>query len=111
MPFVKRDPNGMILAIYQQPQDGIAEELPMNHPDIIAFLSTQDGAAATLVDLAQSDTAMARVVEDLISVLVLKNAISYDDLPEEARAKLQRRQDWRGSLEETLAMFGGGKVI
>lgn len=111
MPFVLRDPNGNIAAIYQNPHEGVDEELPMNHPDILAFLSTQDGATATLLDLAESDMAMARVVEDLISLLVMKNLISYEDLPPAAQEKLHRRQEWRGSLDEALAVFGGGKVI
>jgi len=83
----------------------------MNHPDIMAFLSTQDGAAATLLDLAESDLEMARVVEDLVELLILKGVISLDDLPSKAQDKLSRRQVWRGSLEEALAVFGGGKVI
>ena len=111
MPFVSRDPAGKINAIYQTPHDGVVEELPITHPDILAFLGTQEGAATTLVGLAQSDMEMARVIEDVISVLVLRNVISYDELPEAAQKKLRRRQEWRGNLEETLAMFGGGKVI
>ncbi|NVK19042.1 MAG: hypothetical protein HWE30_10125 [Methylocystaceae bacterium] len=111
MPYVLREPNGEIKAIYQNPHDGVEEELPMNHPDIMAFLSTQTGTAATLLDLAESDMAMARVVEDLIELLIMKGAISFDDLPEAAQNKLAKRQTWRGSLDEALASFGGGKVI
>lgn len=111
MPYVARKPDGSILAIFQEPHEGVNEELPMNHPDIKAFLSTQDGAASTLMDLAESDMAMARVVEDLIQILILKGVISFDELPPAARKKLNRRQEWRGSLEEALAVFGGGKVI
>ena len=111
MPYVLRDPNGAIVAIYQNPHDGVEEEIPMNHPDILAFIGTSDGAAATLLDLAESDMAMARVVEDLIELLVMNGTISINDLPQAAQEKLSRRQEWRGSLEEALAVFGGGKVI
>lgn len=111
MPFVLRQPTGQIIAIYQEPHDGAEEELPMNHPDIMAFLGTKDGAAATLLDLAQSDMEMARVVEDLVELLVMRGVISMDDLPPAAQDKLNRRQHWRGTLDEALAMFGGGKVI
>lgn len=111
MPFVLRDETGKVTAIYQNPHDGVFEEIPMNHPDVIEFLGTQAGTAATLLDLAESDMAMARVVEDLVSLLVLKGIITYEELPPAAQDKLQRRQEWRGSLDEALAAFGGGKVI
>ena len=111
MPYVLREPDGQIKAIYQNPHDGVDEELPMNHPDIMAFLSTQDGAAATLLDLAESDMAMARVVEDLIELLIMNGTISFNELPIAAQEKLSKRQHWRGTLDEALAMFGGGKVI
>ncbi|SCA55963.1 conserved hypothetical protein [Candidatus Terasakiella magnetica] len=111
MPFVQRDTSGQITGIFQQSQDGADEEIPLNHPDILAFLNTQDGAAATLLDLAESDMAMARVIEDLIEILTLKGVIDLDDLPAAARDKLNQRQELRYSLEEALAMFGGGKVI
>jgi len=111
MPFVLRETGGNIIAIYQNPQDGVDEELPMNHPDIMSFLGTKDGAAATLLDLAESDIAMARVVEDLVDLMTMKGVISLDELPQAAQSKLNKRQKWRGNLEEALAIFGGGKVI
>lgn len=111
MPYVLREPSGQIQAIYQNPHDGVSEELPMNHPDIIAFLGTQSGAAATLLDLAESDMAMARVVEDLIELLIKNGAISFYELPLAAQDKLTQRQHWRGLIDEALDLFGGGKVI
>lgn len=111
MPFVLREPSGKIIAIYQNPHDGVDEELPMNHPDIMAFLGTKDGAAATLLDLAESDMAMGRVVEDLVDLMIMKGVISIDELPPAAKSKLDNRQKWRGDLDEALALFGGGKVI
>lgn len=111
MPYVLREPSGQIQAIYQNPHDGVEEELPMHHPDIIAFLSTQTGAAATLLDLAESDMAMARVVEDLIELLIKNGTISFNDLPPAAQEKLTQRQHWRGSLDDALEVFGGAKVI
>jgi len=111
MPFILRDTAGKIAGLFQHAHEGIDEELPMNHPEIIEFLKTSDGSASAFLDLAESDAAMARVIEDLIELLILKGAISIEDLPEAARSKLSRRQQWRGSLEEALEVFGGGKVI
>ena len=45
--------------------------------------------------LAQSDQEMVRVIEDLIKMLIDKNVIAADDLPEAARSKLLRRHIWR----------------
>jgi len=111
MAFVQRDSSGVVCAVFQQRGDSVTEELPMHHPDIVAFLQSADATATAIVDLAQSDAAMARVIEDLIEVLVSKGVMNYDDLPGAARAKLTRRQEWRGGLEEALEVFGGGKII
>ncbi len=111
MPYVLRSKTGQIEAIFQNPHAGVEEELPMNHPEVLAFLQTQHGTAATLLDLAESDMAMARVVEDLIELLMLKGVIGLEELPQAAREKLEKRQVMRGSLEEALEVFGGGKVI
>lgn len=111
MPYVTRNEFGQITALHQDPSGPEDDELPINHPDIMAFLGTQDGTTQTLLDLSRSDMEMARVVEDLVDVLVLKGYISMEDLPVEAQQKLNRRQRWRGTLDEALALFGGGKVI
>ena len=111
MPFVLREPSGQVVALFNSAHEGVEEELPMNHPDIVAFLGTQSGSAAALLDLAESDNAMSRVIEDLIELLILKGVIDFHELPEPAQEKLSQRQELRGSLDEVLAMFGGGKVI
>ena len=111
MPFVLRKPSGEVVAIFQSSHEGVEEELPMNHPDILEFLNTQSGTVEALVDLAETDIAMTRVIEDLIELLILKGVIDFHELPEPAQEKLSQRQHLRGSLEEVLAMFGGGKVI
>jgi hypothetical protein len=53
--------------------------------------------------LAASDAELARVTEDLITVLVKKGAILFTDLPEAVQAKLLDREALRGKLD-------GGKV-
>lgn len=111
MPFAHRDQNGKVQAIYAHPQPGAEEELPINHPEIISFLTNRSDGNVPILDLAESDTEMARVIEDLVELLVLKGVIAIEELPGPAQRKLQNRQKWRGSLEDALAAFGGGKVI
>ena len=45
--------------------------------------------------LQQSDAAMARVMEDIISLWVSKGLMTVDELPEAAREKIANRQAWR----------------
>jgi len=50
------------------------------------------------LELQSSDTAMVRVLEDLVDVLVAKDVIRLTDLPADARQRLLRRKAARGKL-------------
>ena len=39
MPYVLRDANGEITAVFAEPTEGVREELPLGHPELIAFMS------------------------------------------------------------------------
>lgn len=52
-----------------------------------------------LQKLAGTDTKMARVVEDVINVLVAKKVIDIKDLPQEAVDKLEERKMLREKLK------------
>ena len=85
MLFVQRDETGKITGLsLNQGENG--EEASLNDPDVRQFLS-------------DSDIDMARVLEDLIEVLVNKNIISVTDLPESAQLKLLYRKNTRSFLE------------
>lgn len=53
---------------------------------------------ALLRSLQDSDNELARVTEDLISVLVQKNVILFTDLPEAVQTKLLGREKLRARL-------------
>lgn len=55
--------------------------------------------------LAQSDAELARVTEDLITVLVKKGAILFTDLPEAVQTKLLDRESLRSKLEAKKVSF------
>ena len=55
--------------------------------------------------LADSDADLARVTEDLISVLVKKGTILFTDLPEAVQAKLLEREKLRHKLDEANISF------
>ena len=55
--------------------------------------------------LAQSDADLARVTEDLITVLVKKGTILFTDLPEAVQTKLLDREALRNKLEDNKVSF------
>lgn len=57
--------------------------------------------------LSQSDTELARVLEDLIDVLIGKGLLQFTDLPEAAQKKLLNRRTTRGKLSHSLELLPG----
>lgn len=55
--------------------------------------------------LSRTDTEMARVLEDLIDVLIHRGVIQFTDLPEAARAKLLERRQTRAHLSQRLDLL------
>ena len=58
--------------------------------------------------LSQSDSEMARVLEDLVDVLITRGVIQFTDLPEAAQAKLLERRQNRVSLHQRLNLLPDG---
>ena len=50
-------------------------------------------------DLRESDSDMARIAEDLISVMLSKGLIAESDIPQPARDKLAKRSELRSKLK------------
>ena len=55
--------------------------------------------------LSQSDSEMARVLEDLVDVLITRGVIQFTDLPEAAQAKLLERRQNRVALHQRLNLL------
>ncbi len=55
--------------------------------------------------LSQSDTGLARVLEDLIEALITRGTIQFTDLPEAAQAKLLERRQTRANLGQRLNLL------
>jgi hypothetical protein len=92
MPNVKRDTNGRIIGVSEQPGNGDVEELAADDPEVIAFLE------AARTQLSSSDTETIRVIEDLVDVLIEKKVLLLTDLPRAARQKLIERQRMRSEM-------------
>jgi hypothetical protein len=88
MPYVRRDAHGELSSLHRAAEDGAAEWLDDDDPQVLAFIAPAGG-------FQQLDADFIRVLEDLIDVLIDKHLINMTDLPEAARDKLAARRDHR----------------
>ena len=86
MPYVYRDAQGAIAAVYDQPVDG-GEEVAVDDPALTAFIQ-KNLPTVPSDEWVQSDLALARVMEDLIEILIDKKVLMFTDFPEGAQKKL-----------------------
>jgi hypothetical protein len=98
MAYIRRDPQGQIIAVFDTPQPDANEFMSPNAPELLTFLGqTSDGGAVRTL-LSSSDQALIRVIEDLINTLIDKGVILFTDLPPAAREKLANREKFRDHL-------------
>lgn len=91
--YVKRTSDGDILAISREPVDGLNEQVPDDDPSLLGFLkSLRSGEEEAFIS---SDLEMARVLEDVIDLLIEQQIIRITDLPRPAQHKLNARQRMR----------------
>ena len=89
MPYVQRAADGTLLSLHRDAVPG-AEQLPSDHPEVLAFLGTEEQHR-----FASLDANLVRVLEDLVDVLITRNVICITDLPSEAQQKLFERKHFR----------------
>ncbi|MBT4890132.1 MAG: hypothetical protein HON65_11335 [Rhodospirillales bacterium] len=107
MPFVVRDAEGNIAGVYNQPVEG-GEELAADNAELLAFIQATAPATSGAEDeWVQADLALARVLEDLIDVLIEKNMINFTDFPEGAQKKLLSRRGMRKEMTYVASLFEG----
>ncbi|WNK00998.1 hypothetical protein L2D14_06125 [Thalassospiraceae bacterium LMO-JJ14] len=107
MPYAYRDENGNILAVYEQPVEGCDEVAP-DDPALKAFIQ-KNLPTAGVDDWVQSDLQLARVLEDLIEVLIDKKLIMFSDFPAGAQKKLLERRGLRKEFSYVEDLFVGGE--
>ena len=114
MPYVIRDADGKIVQVLEQPVTGAVENIAADADEIQAFHKAQsDGTAEALRrQLAQSDTGMARLVEDLIDLLISKGTIKFNDLQAAAGAKYLECMATRQRLQAVQSIIvDAGDII
>jgi len=105
MPYVTRDEKGVIVAIHQDQGDENRQWEEASHPEVIAFINNIDKPHKVKRALTGSDNEMARVIEDLVDLLMEKQIFVYTELPEAVQAKLNVRKQLRqdmSSLENLI---------
>jgi hypothetical protein len=91
--FVKRNKQGEIIALSKITSADFTEHLADDDVQIIAFLNS--AKSGEQLALEQTDQAMARVLEDVVSLLVEQGVIRFTDLPAPAQNKLLARRELR----------------
>jgi hypothetical protein len=99
MPYIKRNEDGDIMAVYQEQHGEVNEFLPPNHPEISKFLHDNEiPLEAIRWQLTEADISLIRAIEDLIDILIDKNVINITDLPTNVVNKIQLRKRMREQL-------------
>lgn len=113
--YVQRDAAGAIVGLVQRamtPEEAAAGQwLPASgeDADVQAFARRLGPDASN--PLAETDASLARVVEDLIDILIDKSLIQFTDLPAAAQNKLLQRRQTRSKLTNRLNLLGDGDII
>lgn len=93
MPYVVKNPDGSIKAVSAVPveQEGW-EFIEATSSEYIDFL---ENALAMHDPFRESDIQLARVLEDLISLLIERDLLRFTDFPAAAQKRLIARQNLR----------------
>lgn len=92
--YVRRNNNGDIFAVSEEPLDGFVS-VPADDAELQEFLAAGAGVPADQ-RFRESDSSLIRVIEDLVDLLAMKGVIRFTDLPPEAQQKLMARKSMRG---------------
>jgi predicted HTH transcriptional regulator len=100
MPYVIRDADGKIVQVFDQPVTGKSEQVSADSDDYKRYVDEHEAHSAEELrrQLVASDAGMARLVEDLVDVLINKGIIKFTELPPAAGAKYLERQSVRERL-------------
>lgn len=95
--YIKRNAAGELIALSKISGGDFAEVIADDAPELLAFIQ-QEKTAGQLA-LEQTDQTMARVMEDVVNLLVEQGVIRFTDLPDAAQHKLLNRRELRGKRQ------------
>lgn len=105
MPFVKRNADGKIIAAFTVAETPGMELVDNTDSQLIDFMYDGDREAATKKDMLESDLGLARVLEDLVDLLIEKGTFRFTDLPQAAQQKLLSRRGLRKEFAYVETLF------
>ena len=106
MPFVRRNAEGKIVALFSVAESGATEEVQSGDPELLALLGRDPGEHFNTLDAG-----FIRVLEDLIDALIIKGVLRVTDLPHGAQRKLTERKGLRRRLQGALDLLGDQDVL
>ena len=98
MPYIQRNERGDIVALLDSPNAGSSEWLDVDNSDVLVFLQQAEEAHQLKESLGTSDAEIARVLEDVIDILMEKQVFVFTELPEAAQEKLNKRKQLRDNV-------------
>lgn len=107
MLYAQRNKDGVITALYADKRKNASEAVSVEDKEVQDFLGNRDNSDRVRHFLDLSDTNLARVVEDLIELLVDKNLILFTELPSAAQDKLVTRRQARSNLQDNDELMVG----
>lgn len=109
MPYVQRNGQGHIVRLLDDPSPDALEHLEADDPEVLNHCDRTARVDGLKHDLQATDADMARVVEDLIGLLIAKRVIDLAELPKAAREKLERRRRLRQKM--TLPVVASDELL
>ncbi len=101
MPFVQRNSEGRIIALYETTTESATEHLSFDNVEVMQFLGADAPTDEVKRLLSESDADISRILEDLINLLVDRNVILFTDLPAAAQKKLLARKSLRKNVVQS----------
>jgi len=99
MPYVNRNENGDIIEIFDAISADANQWLELSDKEVIEFVEKRLTSKEHVKEmLSSTDGEMARVVEDLIDVLLDKHVFTFTELPEVVQNKLITRKKLRKDI-------------
>ncbi|HTF96069.1 MAG TPA: hypothetical protein VL995_08060 [Cellvibrio sp.] len=95
--YIQRNQRGEIISISKIGDAEFKEMIADDSPELLQFF--QSSKSAEQLALEQTDQTMARVLEDVINLLVEQGIIRFTDLPDAAQQKLLTRRELRGKRQ------------
>jgi len=112
MLYAKRDKDGSITSLQTKATAEVKERVSTDDPEVLEFLNQHSKSTDLKQILTESDIKLARVVEDLIDLLVDKNIIMLTELPEAAQLKLVSRRRVRNAIHgDDQLMVGEDDIL